>query len=173
MKNVIRLLTLATLATTGAAFGALGTACSSDSTTKDGGTSSTGTTTSTGPTTSTGTTGTATGTTTTPTGTTTGTTPPASLNGCSAYVDRTADAAGREITWDFPVSSTPEACLKIKVGQSVTWKGDFVLHPLASKGGDSPSPITNVATTKFEKAGLFGWVCTAHPRMQGVVQVAP
>ncbi len=167
MKNVFRLLTLATLATTGAAFGALGTACSSDTTTKDGGTSSTGT--STGTTTSTGT---ATGTT-TPTGTTTGTTPPAVLNGCTTYVDRTGDTAGREITWDFPVASTPEACLKIKVGQSVTWKGDFVTHPLASKGGDSPSPITNVATTKFDKAGLFGWVCTRHPSMQGVVQVVP
>lgn len=169
MKNVVRLLTLVTLATTGAAFGALGTACSSDSTTTDGGTSSTGTTTST----STGT-STATGTTTTPTGTTTGTTPPGpALNGCTNYVDKTADAASREITWGFSVSSTPEACMKIKVGQTVTWNGNLGTHPIGTKGGDSPSPITNAATAKFDKAGTFGYVCTAHANMQGAIVVVP
>ncbi len=164
MKNTFRLLTLVALATSGAAFGALGTACSSDSTTTDGGTA----------TTSTATTTTTTTTTSTATATGTGSTPTVpELNGCKTYVDKTADAAIREITWDFPVSSTPEACMKIKAGQTVTWKGNLGSHPLSSKGGDTPNPITNTAQTKFDKAGSFGYVCTLHANMLGAVLVVP
>lgn len=139
-----------------------GAGCSSDASTSDAGTSSssTGTTTSTS-------------TSTTPSATGTGTTPPPgpALNGCTTYSDRTGDAAKREIAWGFSVSSTPEACMRIKVGQTVTWNGDLGSHPLAAKGGDSPSPITNAATAKFDKAGTYGFVCTLHSSMQGAIVV--
>jgi len=157
MKTLVRIASLALLAAPFGLASLLGTGCSSDSTTGDGGTSSTSTSTSTG---------------TTPTATSTGTAPTGpELNGCKTYTDRTADAAKREITWGFSVSSTPEACMKIKAGQSVTWTGDLGLHPLGPKGGDATTPITNTNTVQFDKAGTFGFVCTAHDKMQGVILV--
>lgn len=166
MKNVVRLVSMVTLVGAGTAAGALGTACSSDSTVTDAGTTPTGTTTATSTSTST-----ATGTVSTPSQD--GGQPPPTFNGCQSFVDKTADGAVREITWGFSVSSTPEACMKIKVGQTVTWKGDLGVHPLGVKGGDTPSPITNTASIKFDKAGLFGYVCTSHATMLGAVQVVP
>lgn len=167
MKQLVRVASLVMLVAPFGLASVVGTGCSSDSTTSDGGTSSTST-------------GTSTGTTPTSTGTGTGTGTPDSsvpsgpeLNGCKTYVDLTADAAKREITWGFSVSNTPEACMRIKAGQSVTWNGDFGLHPLGPKGGDTPTPITNTATVKFDKAGTFGFVCTAHSTMQGVILVVP
>jgi hypothetical protein len=118
-------------------------ACSDSATSTDAGTSPSSTTTATS---------TATGTA-TATGTGTGTTPPTTpgpdLNGCKNYVDRTADTASREITWGFPVSTTPEAC------------------------GDANNPIKSAATNTVPAAGTFGYVCTAHSTMTGVVLVVP
>lgn len=169
MKNAVRLAALFALAASGVALAA----CSSTTTTGDGGTAPSSTTTAT---TTTTTTGTSTGTTTTTTpadGGGGGTSPGPDLNGCKNYVDRTADSASREITWGFPVSTTPEACMKIKVGQSVTWKGDLGIHPIGPKGGDANSPIKSQASNAFPAAGTFGYVCTNHSTMTGVVLVVP
>jgi hypothetical protein len=35
----------------------------------------------------------------------------------------------------------PERCLKIRVGQSVRWQGNFGDHPLEGDQGDDPNPI--------------------------------
>lgn len=164
MKKLVRIASLALFAAPFGLASLVGTGCSSDSTTTDGGTSSTSTGTSTGTPTSTTPTTTATG-----TGSTAPTGP--QLNGCTTYTDRTADTAKREITWGFSVASTPEACMKIKVGQTVTWTGDLGQHPLGPKGGDTPTPITNANTAKFDKAGTFGFVCTSHATMQGTIVV--
>lgn len=170
MKTIARLFALATLAATGTGMGMLGTACSDSATSTDGG-STTSTATGTGTSTSTST-GTGTGTP-TPDASTTSTTPTPSLNGCTTYVDRTAEGASREITWGFSVASTPEACMKIKVGQTVTWKGDHMLHPLGAKGGDASNPIKEAQTITFPAAGTFGFVCTAHSTMTGAIVVVP
>ncbi len=161
MKNAVRLAALAALAASGIAVAA----CSDSATSTDAGTSPSSTTTATS--TATGT-ATATGTGTAPT-----TTPGPDLNGCKNYVDRTADTASREITWGFPVSTTPEACMKIKAGQTVTWKGDLSIHPIGPKGGDANNPIKSAATNTFPAAGTFGYVCTNHATMLGVVLVVP
>jgi hypothetical protein len=95
------------------------------------------------------------------------------INGCTQYVDRTADAASRTLVWSFSIANAPERCMIVKAGQTVTFQGDLAIHPLAAKGGDAPSPITNVASVKFANAGSFGYVCTNHPSMTGVVYVLP
>jgi plastocyanin len=96
------------------------------------------------------------------------------LNGCTTYEDHTADTAV-EITWARPLNDANK-CSKIKVGTTVTWKGDLVDHPLTTKGGDTPSPITltnsgTEAPIKFTAAGDFGFVCQKHPDMLGAIQV--
>ncbi len=95
------------------------------------------------------------------------------LNGCTQYVDRTAEAASRTLVWSFSIADAPERCIIIKAGQTVTFQGDHTIHPLAAKGGDAASPITNVADVKFATAGTFGYVCANHSPMTGVVYVLP
>jgi len=97
---------------------------------------------------------------------------PASVNGCTTFADETA--SGGAIAWDFNV--TPK-CVKVKVGQAVTWTGDFSFHPLAPFNGDTPNPITTgsggTSKVTFPTAGTFGFHCLTHPAMQGAVQVVP
>ena len=63
--------------------------------------------------------------------------------------------------------------MKIKAGQTVTWKGDHTLHPLGAKGGDASNPIKEAETVTFPAAGTFGYVCTAHATMTGAILVVP
>lgn len=97
------------------------------------------------------------------------------LNGCTdaSYVDQTA--SGATITWDFTVNPK---CVKIKVGQTVTWNGNFATHPINPFGGDQgsavPSPGSGTsAKGTFTSAGTFGFHCVNHPSMQGAVKVVP
>ena len=104
------------------------------------------------------------------------------VNGCTAYADHTAAADARKIT--FPTGAPEQfspPCMKIKVGQSVTWTGgDFSVHPLEPAGGDSPTPIDTVTsgtadhTIAFPNAGTFGFECAQHPSiMHGAIFVTP
>jgi hypothetical protein len=91
----------------------------------------------------------------------------------SQYLDRTAPGADRQLSWDFSVVSDPERCLQVRVGQTVTWSGDFDTHPLAGQGGDGPNPIffhQNGAVT-FNSVGTFGFVCLSHSAMKGAIRV--
>ena len=112
---------------------------------------------------------------------------PAAINGCQAAqaVDRTAAAASRMITFGTDELYTPR-CLKISVGQSVTWSGSFEFHPLRPGivGGaqvdpqpGNPVPSVNSGTSQvvtFAAAGAWAYYCTAHaPGMAGVVYVVP
>lgn len=101
---------------------------------------------------------------------------PTALNGCATFVDHTGDAAV-EITWTNPTND-PDQCSRVKVGTVVTWKGNLESHPLTPQGGTTPSPITltSSGTDKaitFDAAGDFGYVCTRHSIMTGVIQVVP
>jgi hypothetical protein len=105
---------------------------------------------------------------------------PAALNGCTGFLDRTAPSAARDITWSLAVGTDPTRCMRIKAGQSVTWTGSFVSHPLAAQGGATPNPITSSGddgggsvTIAFPTAGDYGYVCTIHASMTGVIKVEP
>lgn len=99
----------------------------------------------------------------------------AGLNNCGEidFVDRSGPADDRTIKWDLTV--VPR-CLIVAKGQSVTWLGSLPSHPLTSKGGDTPTPIMltstgTSATIGFPDIGDYGFVCTYHPPMQGVIRV--
>ncbi len=90
------------------------------------------------------------------------------------FQDRTmAEEKDRSLSWDFSITTTPERCMQIQVGQSVQWNGDFDNHPLAGSGGDTPNPITLHQDGKvtFNQVGTFGYVCLAHSPMKGAIKV--
>jgi len=95
------------------------------------------------------------------------------VNDCqtSQFTDRRAGV--RTITWDFGVTSAPERCMQVQVGQTVVWNGDLSSHPLAGSGGDSPNPISahQNGSVTFTAPGTFGFVCLAHSSMKGAIQV--
>jgi plastocyanin len=110
---------------------------------------------------------------------------PALINGCqlSAAVDLTAAGAARTVTFgDDEVYRS--RCIKIAVGQSVTWSGSFSDHPLMEgvvsgtpTGNQAGNPIPHLTsgttvTVAFPTAGTYAYYCTAHaPGMSGVVYV--
>jgi plastocyanin len=105
------------------------------------------------------------------------------LNGCTSgsYDNETGTSDDREIR--FPYDSDPDPystrCMKIRVGQSVTWKGAFAYHPLEAFGGSTPSPITYTSTGTakaftFTAVGVFGFHNPLAPtKMRGAIQVVP
>jgi plastocyanin len=93
---------------------------------------------------------------------------------CTAYVDRTAAGADRNLNWVLSISSNPARCMTVQVGQTVTWSGSFSSHPLINDGGDTPNPIEGHDATghvTFTKAGTFGYICSIHATMTGAIQV--
>lgn len=121
--------------------------------------------------------------------------PAKSINGCvagSTYADRTASQAVT-VVWDIlsgPSASdaSKRTCLTVKSGTTVTWQTvtsgsfeeNFKVHPLASKDGDTPSPIltTNDETKtaisfRFDQLGTYGFVCLNHSNMTGAIYVVP
>jgi plastocyanin len=98
--------------------------------------------------------------------------------------DHTAVASPIPVT--FPL--VPDAaqytknCIKVKVGATVTFAGNFVDHPLEPNGGDVPTPIPvqstepdgGLVTITMTKAGTYGYQCDFHPSsMFGAIQVVP
>jgi hypothetical protein len=105
---------------------------------------------------------------------------PPALQGCTptSYLDRTAAGADRDLNWVEAFSGDVERCLMIKAGQSVAWTGDLSEHPLVPEGGTTPSPIVAVGngfgvTYTFPAPGSFGYLCSTHPPMKGVIFVVP
>ncbi len=103
---------------------------------------------------------------------------PAVVGGCTSFVDMTDPVESRRLDWTLPLTD-PNRCMMIKVGQEVTWIGNFGNHPLAASGGDTPSPIVDagpgdgsVAAT-FTRAGVYGFKCTIHSSMTGAIKVVP
>jgi len=113
--------------------------------------------------------------------------PPAMINGCTlaAAADRTAVNAARTVT--FPGFAYTPRCIKIRVGQTVTWSGDLAFHPLrpglivggvpmAQAGNPVPSVSAGASTTAtFAAAGDYGYYCANHfgSGMVGAVYVVP
>jgi hypothetical protein len=95
------------------------------------------------------------------------------LNGCESFLDRTAFEGAQELAWDYETGSRPSRCMRIRVGQAVCWVGNLDDHPLAPYGGDAPTPIDGSECALFEAPGDYGYFCTLHPEMLGVIQVVP
>jgi plastocyanin len=92
-------------------------------------------------------------------------------------------------TINFPASPADfnydPKCLKVPAGTTVTFSGDFVIHPLmpsANRGAQTGNPITSTSagTTKdfmFPTAGFYAYYCAIHDStdsgnfMSGVVWV--
>jgi plastocyanin len=121
-----------------------------------------------------------------PVGTTT--TLPSPMNGCTYIeaLDRSAPGALRTIVFDYYYYSPP--CIRIAAGQTATFQGSFVTHPLVGgtivdmtkmPDATSPIPFTSSGTSKdvsFPAAGTFPYYCDAHGAdfgMYGVVYVDP
>ncbi len=118
------------------------------------------------------------------------TNPPVSqspVNECVNFVDQTAENADREIIWDEAVATDSKRCMRIKVGQSVTFRGNFTTHPLKGQNGDFPNPFGEVfnqivdagvigqerTPVNFATPGIFGFTCSSHNSMMGAIMVIP
>ncbi|MEY4576488.1 MAG: hypothetical protein RL701_1191, partial [Pseudomonadota bacterium] len=110
-------------------------------------------------------------------------------NGCAAanYSDRSDSSAERIVVMGGSGLVYTPKCMRIAVGQSVSWTGSFLAHPLApgnpqdSKSGSASNPIQPTATGQsaeftFSKAGTYPYYCTLHglgtgQGMAGVIDV--
>jgi plastocyanin len=114
-----------------------------------------------------------------------------------AEFDAVASATGGDFTAAggvavvFPVVGIPmqytHHCVKVKVGDVVTFEGKFSSHPLGAFGGNVPSPIPHTMIdpavgvsgkpelpVTMTTAGNYGYRCDFHPgQMFGAVQVVP
>jgi plastocyanin len=97
------------------------------------------------------------------------------VNNCRSFEDRTDEGASRTLTWDFSISTSPERCIRVRAGQTVTWNGNLDVHPVVVSGGDTPNPIEGLDTASgevtFPSAGTFGYACSVHPAMIGAIDV--
>jgi hypothetical protein len=91
------------------------------------------------------------------------------VNGCVEFDDRSAGDPLQTMPWDDDITYARERCMKVRVGQTVIFAGDFEEHPLAPRGGDTPSPIAE--QTQLTEVGVFGFFCTSHPNMNGAIWV--
>lgn len=105
---------------------------------------------------------------------------------CQTFVDATADAAARTITFPTGGLSFAPSCLRIKLGQSVTFTSPsdtFSSHPLLQSCGPIADVVTasmgNSKSFTFTSAiGRFGYFCDQHGTragdgMAGSIEVIP
>ena len=108
----------------------------------------------------------------------------AAFFGCTGtFVDRTGGTA----TISFVDFAYTPSCMRVKVGQTVTWSGTFAGHPLKGAATNDPTgglvPATSSGTsasTTFTKAGYYGYYCDFHGdpagatgTMSGNIEVVP
>jgi plastocyanin len=103
------------------------------------------------------------------------------LRPCNAETDY---VEGTMVRFDNSLLYTPE-CIFIRAGGSVTFTGDFAMHPLqpSATRGTTGSPIMPVSsgtsvTITFPSPGFYPYYCLFHGAevgagMSGVVQVGP
>jgi plastocyanin len=77
--------------------------------------------------------------------------------------------------WD---ESLGKKCIRIHVGQTVTWAAS-VDHPLESTSGTKPTPLSAIGATTpqsimFNAVGVYGFQCQVHTSlMHGAIWVTP
>lgn len=106
------------------------------------------------------------------------------VNGCTAAdftsQDLTDPSKQRLIVFGATKNEYNPPCMKVRVGQAVTWRGSFSTHPL------SPDGVSFIATTTQDTAtgeatftplqrGVYGYHCTNHSSrgMTGAILVMP
>jgi len=96
---------------------------------------------------------------------------PSNFASCGTWSDQTPGASNRTIS--FPVSGNnyDPKCLKVKVGQNVTFSGTFASHPLTADCQEHAA-ITNQnsgssAIFQFVKPGYYGYHCAFHGAPDG------
>ena len=111
------------------------------------------------------------------------------LNGCTdaLFVDRTATGADRTVAFgagSMPFAYAPK-CITVAAGQTVTFMGDFNVHPLAPgtspaapDAGTAGNPIPRAGSgtmtqVTFPTAGTYPYYCVFHygGGMVGAVRV--
>lgn len=107
------------------------------------------------------------------------------LAGCTAATAVDKTAGGAVVTAGVGGPKYSPACVKIKLGQSVDFKGTSAAHPLVgmTTAGTQPNPVgaesTVDKTVTFDAAGAFGFYCMSHggdgasTGMVGAVYVVP
>jgi plastocyanin len=108
------------------------------------------------------------------------------VNGCTAAEAMDMTGMGAVTITDVSAWSVPHsACIRVSTGTTVTWEGNFDVHPLiggASGMGDASSPITmagpgsgmGTVDVTFDAAGDYPYFCGVHAgAMLGVVYVVP
>ncbi len=90
---------------------------------------------------------------------------------CSTFLDLTADAGA---TVRFPVGGTRYSpnCVRVRLGQSVTFVGDFGPHPLNQACGPVSGLFSqglgNSYTVTFTNGlGIYGYYCSEHGSSNG------
>jgi plastocyanin len=95
---------------------------------------------------------------------------------CGTFTDWTAASTDRAIL--FKNYEYDPRCVQVRPGQSVAFKGDFTVHPLAQACGPadvferrlsldaSPGAETSALFT-LPAAGLYGYYCLDHGNPQG------
>ncbi|MCC6750927.1 MAG: hypothetical protein IT371_24945 [Deltaproteobacteria bacterium] len=104
----------------------------------------------------------------------------ASFASCTAFEDKTATSAVIEFGGAAGSAYSPN-CIKVKIGQSVTFKGNFETHPLNQACGPDKVIKKTVSTGtsssfSFPREGIFGYYCGFHGQatgagMAGAIQV--
>lgn len=77
-----------------------------------------------------------------------------------------------------PQAEYAPRCMTVRVGQSVTWQGDFTVDPLAARSQNPPSPITltatgNTTTFAFMQPGRYRYGSTGNVGLHGAIDVRP
>lgn len=102
--------------------------------------------------------------------------------GCVAFTDLSDASALREVRFGRGADTYEPKCVRIRVGQALTFRGNFDSHPLDPACG-AASAITStsggqLASFTFNTPGTFGYYCSAHGSstgsgMAGAVEVVP
>lgn len=95
-------------------------------------------------------------------------------SGCTTWDDRTATSASRTVTFD--ATGYAPKCMRVQTFQTVTFSGNFTIHPLVQDCGPSDRSLTTTfGTTKtatFPSFGEYGYHCANHPAFErGAIKV--
>jgi plastocyanin len=105
---------------------------------------------------------------------------PAAFAGCATFSDATALDADRTI--HFQDYSYDPQCLTIRSGQTVTFAGDFIRHPLTPSCGPEMlldhRDTSPTASFVMGAVGIYGYYCLDHGNpqgqaMSGAIEVVP
>jgi plastocyanin len=104
---------------------------------------------------------------------------PSTYADCASFTDGTASSPGPVVA--FQNFAYDPKCLKVKVGQPVTFQGDFSVHPLRQSCGPAPVLTGGTGTQStftFSVAGFYGYYCLDHgsstgQAMAGAILVVP